>query len=203
MSRQRRGKVPEESVSRTRNHQKFSDAIYELYGGKCWLCGKRNADTIDHVVPVAWGGSDHPSNLKPAHRSCNSSKGASKPSRQCWSIPSMWEDGYGPRSASPDDVYPRPQGRTFRVVFLLLISVGLYWMGQRTGIGYLGVAGIGLSAVTIITLYLRWWVWKLTCHRIMARASEDATPEDPAAWFALATLSPPGLKEIGGVQDAR
>ena len=45
----------------------------------CWLCGKPGADTVDHVLPL----SQFPElahdigNLRPAHKSCNSSKGAS------------------------------------------------------------------------------------------------------------------------------
>ena len=44
----------------------------------CWLCGKPGADTVDHILPL----SQFPelahdiTNLRPAHRSCNSSKGA-------------------------------------------------------------------------------------------------------------------------------
>jgi 5-methylcytosine-specific restriction endonuclease McrA len=46
----------------------------------CWLCSKPGADTVDHVLPL----SIYPelahdiSNLRPAHRSCNSSKGAGR-----------------------------------------------------------------------------------------------------------------------------
>ena len=43
-------------------------------GGVCWLCGAKGADTADHVVPRTAGGSDHPSNLRAAHRSCNSAR---------------------------------------------------------------------------------------------------------------------------------
>lgn len=49
-------------------------------GADCHLCGERIglADEIDvdHVVPVAAGGSDHISNLALAHSGCNRSKGA-------------------------------------------------------------------------------------------------------------------------------
>lgn len=53
-------------------------ARWDFYGGRCWMCGTA-ADTIDHVIPLARGGSEWPSNLRPACRSCNSSKGASWP----------------------------------------------------------------------------------------------------------------------------
>ncbi len=33
----------------------------------CWLCGRPGADTVDHVIPIADGGSNDPSNLRPAH----------------------------------------------------------------------------------------------------------------------------------------
>lgn len=48
-------------------------ARWEVYGGLCWLCGEE-ADTVDHVIPLALGGTDWPANLRPACRSCNSRK---------------------------------------------------------------------------------------------------------------------------------
>lgn len=40
-----------------------------------WGCG-RPATTIDHLHPVAHGGTSHPDNLVPACATCNSSRGA-------------------------------------------------------------------------------------------------------------------------------
>lgn len=43
----------------------------------CHICGKPGADTIDHVVPLARGGTEHPTNLRPAHMyPCNAAKAA-------------------------------------------------------------------------------------------------------------------------------
>lgn len=60
--------------------------ILEQHGLVCHLCGEAiDPDlpsnhpmdlTIDHVVPRAAGGSDDLDNLRPAHRACNSAKGA-------------------------------------------------------------------------------------------------------------------------------
>lgn len=33
----------------------------------CWLCGHPGSDSIDHKVPIVRGGTEHPSNLAPAH----------------------------------------------------------------------------------------------------------------------------------------
>ena len=33
----------------------------------CHICGKPGADAVDHVDSLANGGTDHPTNLKPAH----------------------------------------------------------------------------------------------------------------------------------------
>ena len=33
----------------------------------CWMCGRPGADTIDHLVPLAQGGNNQVSNLRPAH----------------------------------------------------------------------------------------------------------------------------------------
>lgn len=43
----------------------------------CAYCKKARANTIEHVVPIARGGRDEASNVLPACRTCNSSKGAS------------------------------------------------------------------------------------------------------------------------------
>ena len=61
-------------------------AVYERDGFVCWLCGgpvDMSADpssdmfaSLDHVVPRSRGGSDDPSNLRCAHRLCNSLRGA-------------------------------------------------------------------------------------------------------------------------------
>lgn len=48
----------------------------------CQTCGRRAPEveiTIDHVIPVALGGSDDPSNLVTACRDCNSGKSSSSP----------------------------------------------------------------------------------------------------------------------------
>ena len=49
-----------------------------MYGNQCYLCGEE-ATAIDHVKPLANGGSNWPSNLRPICKSCNSSKGAKWP----------------------------------------------------------------------------------------------------------------------------
>ena len=54
--------------------------VFALKGHDCVYCGVK-ADTIDHVVALARGGTDDMSNLVPACKSCNSSKQA-KPLQQ-------------------------------------------------------------------------------------------------------------------------
>jgi len=49
-----------------------------MFGNKCWVCGAP-AEAIDHVKPLAAGGSGWPCNLRPICRSCNSRKGAKWP----------------------------------------------------------------------------------------------------------------------------
>lgn len=48
---------------------------FEYFGHRCWMCGDI-ADTIDHVKPLSKGGLNILSNIRPACRSCNSSKHA-------------------------------------------------------------------------------------------------------------------------------
>jgi len=51
-----------------------------LYGGRCYIkgCGKAY-EAIDHVIPLAKGGSNWPSNLRPICKHHNSVKGAKMP----------------------------------------------------------------------------------------------------------------------------
>lgn len=50
-------------------------AIKTAYKGRCAYCGKRPSQlTIDHVVPLAKGGTHTPENLVPACKACNSAK---------------------------------------------------------------------------------------------------------------------------------
>jgi 5-methylcytosine-specific restriction endonuclease McrA len=51
---------------------------FAYWGHRCWMCGKPAA-TIDHVKPLSKGGPHILANLRPACRSCNSSKGARWP----------------------------------------------------------------------------------------------------------------------------
>jgi 5-methylcytosine-specific restriction endonuclease McrA len=48
-------------------------ARWEVWGGRCYMCGKR-AEETDHVIPISKGGAHWPSNLRPACRFCNRSK---------------------------------------------------------------------------------------------------------------------------------
>ena len=65
-------------------------SVKSKYGNACHLCGKKGADTIDHVIPRSVGGSDRLTNLRPAHRSCNSTKGNRLPDGWEDSPESMW-----------------------------------------------------------------------------------------------------------------
>ena len=50
-------------------------AVFAWYGDVCWLCGRAGADSVDHVIPLSWGGSDDLVNLRPAHLRCNQRRG--------------------------------------------------------------------------------------------------------------------------------
>ena len=62
-------------------------AVFERDDWRCYLCGFRGPKdktpstdkwglTLDHIVPVSKGGAHVESNLRTAHRRCNSRKGA-------------------------------------------------------------------------------------------------------------------------------
>ena len=55
----------------------FASEITKLRSGSCFYCGlQEGLMTIDHIVPLARGGSHSIGNLVGACKSCNSSKGA-------------------------------------------------------------------------------------------------------------------------------
>lgn len=94
--------------------------------GVCHVCGEGAADSIDHLVPVAWGGSDDPSNLAPAHTSCNSARGDARPPEWAHERPSMWLPGYGPRSPNARGAQRagRPGCGTYGLAILLGVVIG-------------------------------------------------------------------------------
>jgi 5-methylcytosine-specific restriction endonuclease McrA len=57
-------------------------AIIQHQATTCWICGgtftTANPPTADHVIPVASGGTSLLSNLRAAHLSCNSRRGATR-----------------------------------------------------------------------------------------------------------------------------
>lgn len=53
-------------------------ARWAYFGDRCWMCGDLATET-DHVKPLAKGGSQWPSNLRPACRPCNNRKRARWP----------------------------------------------------------------------------------------------------------------------------
>lgn len=55
---------------------RLAGVVFAERGRVCHLCGMPGADTLDHIVPRSRGGLDDLDNLAPAHKSCNSSRGA-------------------------------------------------------------------------------------------------------------------------------
>ena len=127
-------------VQRTRRHQTHREDVMRAGKGMCHICGQGGADAIDHVVPVAWGGSDHPSNLAPAHTSCNSRKRDARPDAWTWRRPDMWIDGYGPHA-----------------------TMGLRKPTSRLGFGFGWMVGLLIIALPVATTvrgsFGSFWVW--------------------------------------------
>lgn len=58
-------------------------AVLAASDGRCaWGCG-RPATTVDHIIPLALGGTNDFDNLMPACKPCNSSRG-SRPAPSAW-----------------------------------------------------------------------------------------------------------------------
>ena len=60
----------ERYARKSRGWQRMRRAMMET-NRVCWLCGREITDprdyTVDHVIPLALGGTNAPSNLRPAH----------------------------------------------------------------------------------------------------------------------------------------
>jgi len=65
-----------------RKLQQRNAEILAAHGGRCHVCGGPGADRVDHVVPLAEGGSEHPTNLAPIHDTpCHADKSAAESAR--------------------------------------------------------------------------------------------------------------------------
>jgi len=155
--------------------------------GVCHICGENAADAIDHIVPVSWGGSDDPSNLAPAHTSCNTARGAARPPEWTYTRPSMWLPGYGPRAPGAMVGGKRAGGcaATLFAVVVGIIAGGLVAAVGAPSILVLIVAfGIGFG--------LYWWL----------RSAKQSSPSIPGSALPLGR---PALKQVDGkgFRDAR
>ena len=66
-----------------RRKRRFRRKLFIKQGGLCGICGERlRADpldpslNVDHIVPRAYGGGNHPENLQLVHVECNTAKGS-------------------------------------------------------------------------------------------------------------------------------
>jgi 5-methylcytosine-specific restriction endonuclease McrA len=50
-------------------------ALVEACGGRCLRCGLACDLTVDHVIPLGWGGPNTIENIQPLCRTCNNVKG--------------------------------------------------------------------------------------------------------------------------------
>lgn len=94
----------------------------------CRYCGAAAPDvqlTVDHVIPVALGGSDDPTNLVTACRSCNSGKAASVPDAPL--VADVAADAL--RWARAMEVAVRGQARDLKDLEYYLEAVDVVWSG--------------------------------------------------------------------------
>ena len=59
--------------------RKLEPEVFHRLGHNCLYCGEK-AEVLDHVVPIAWGGTNDIENMQPICRRCNSKKGGNLPS---------------------------------------------------------------------------------------------------------------------------
>lgn len=62
--------------------QKRARFILRKYNGLCHVCGQAGAGQVDHVIPLAEGGADDETNLRPIHATpCHRDKTAREAAR--------------------------------------------------------------------------------------------------------------------------
>lgn len=66
------------------DHAQMRSFVFRRDGSRCRYCGSARKLTLDHVVPQAKGGTDHPSNLVACCGDCNDAKGNMSP--QEWAV---------------------------------------------------------------------------------------------------------------------
>ena len=151
-------------VQRTRRHQRHREAVMRAHNGVCHICMQPAADSIDHIVPVVWGGSDDPSNLAPAHTSCNSSRGDARPPEWAHERPSMWIAGFGPRA--PGASGAKRAGAS---------GCGSYALGITLGIvigGVVGAFGSPAPLTLLVAVGVAWGVIYAMRRRTSSAAGE-------------------------------
>lgn len=76
--KERRRRAKKQSVLTIRFTQEQLNSRLSMFGNKCWICGA-DAESVDHVKPIAAGGGHLLANIRPACGKCNSGKGAKWP----------------------------------------------------------------------------------------------------------------------------
>lgn len=66
---------PRRDAQKFIGNKKNRETIFNLHGYICLCCGKVDDITLDHIVPIYYGGENSIENLQPLCRGCNSSKG--------------------------------------------------------------------------------------------------------------------------------
>lgn len=61
--------------------QKRAKRILTLHQRRCHICGLPGATEADHVIPLAEGGADDETNLRPAHPWCHRKKSSTEAAR--------------------------------------------------------------------------------------------------------------------------
>jgi len=76
----------EPNKTKRKKFSRFDEkAIFQKYKGKCAICGEKTAfdyGEVDHIKPIAKGGSNSPSNLQWLCHRCNKLKGSKRTNAQ-------------------------------------------------------------------------------------------------------------------------
>lgn len=85
---------------RGRELQALRARVFAYWGTTCHLCGEpidmslpgihRRGPTIDHLLPHSLGGADEVGNCRPAHLSCNASRGNGTRGRRRTNPSRLW-----------------------------------------------------------------------------------------------------------------
>lgn len=155
---------------------------------RCRQCGTHENLTVDHIVPVAEGGTNDPENLQTLCQSCNSRKGKKRI----------------PAGAAPSDA-PGPL-----LAYRVDLVVGCFERGSLVGSFFLSDSGRGWQGCVVAEpapgtylVELFSWLWGQPTEQLLVRIEDmqEWTFYDTDEWMRAASDKRSQQREVSGRSD--